>query len=222
LGERGDSLHVTFSGLDGCGKSTQIARLSAWLELRGRRPVEFWSRGGYTEGMLLLKRVARRLGGRRVPSPGSSKRDQALARPWVAHVWLTLALLDLCRVYGLQLRWWRFRGRAVLCDRYLWDTLVDFNMLFPGITVEKKWLWKFLETIALKPDLAVLFELSPEASDERSIEKRDPWPEPLEARRRRRIFYDKLVSEGRFRAFDATRSVDELEQAIRALLPGAG
>ena len=110
----------------------------------------------------------------------------------------------------------------MLCDRYLWDTLVDFKMLFPGIIVEKKWLWKFLETIALKPDLAVLFELSPEASDERSIEKRDPWPEPLEARRRRRIFYDKLVSEGRFRAFDATRSVDELEQAIRALLPGAG
>ena len=60
-----------FSGLDGAGKSTQIDLLTARLRQDGTRSQVLWSRGGYTPGMLLLKRIARRLLGKsRVPAPG--------------------------------------------------------------------------------------------------------------------------------------------------------
>ena len=49
---------LTFSGLDGAGKSTQINLLVDWFEKRGNKVSCLWARGGYTPGFEILKRFA--------------------------------------------------------------------------------------------------------------------------------------------------------------------
>lgn len=204
-----------FSGLDGCGKSTQMEGLTNALKSEGLSPVRLWSRGGYTEGMLLLKRAARRAAGSRLPAPGpSKKREQALAKPWVAKVWLTLSMLDLIRLYGIRVRLWQWQGRPVICDRYLWDTLVDFAMAHPHIPVESNLLWRILVRTAPNPDRAFFLELDPETAEARALAKGDPFPEPLDARTRREALYRRLLERGLFDIVDARMSVEEIQHVI--------
>ncbi len=211
---------VTFSGLDGCGKTTQLDLLEAALRADGYRVRRVWSRGGYTEGVLWLKATARRLLGRRAPSPGpSAARSQALGRPWVRDVWLTVALLDLMRLYGVELRVAALRGDAVLCDRYLWDSLVDFEVNFPGSRVSERLLWRVLVAVSRRPDAAFFLEVDPAEGERRSLAKGDPFPEPLDARRRRRAEYERLKDH--FEVLDASRSREALHAAVRAAVRDA-
>src|SRR5437870_7216172 len=117
---------IAFSGLDGAGKSTQIELLRERLCARGLDTTVVWVRGGYTPIFSRLKRLARRAGGRHVPPPGpGERRSEALGRPWLRRAWLVAALLDLAWLLAVRVRVLRGRGRIVLCDRYLVDTLID-------------------------------------------------------------------------------------------------
>ncbi|MDA2912109.1 hypothetical protein MYX04_14415, partial [Nitrospiraceae bacterium AH_259_D15_M11_P09] len=52
-------------------------------------------------------------------------------RPAIRRLWVILALLDLLRIYGVQVRLWQILGRPVLCDRYVWDSWLDLAINFP-------------------------------------------------------------------------------------------
>jgi thymidylate kinase len=211
--------HVTFSGIDGCGKSTQIDQLVERYEREGKRPVRLWSRGGYTEGMLLAKKVARRLMGKQLAKPGhSDQRKKAFGNPLTARLWLTAAIVDLIRVYGINIRVWQLMGRPVVCDRYLWDTLVDFQMLFDGIDVERMTLWRLLSFVASAPDEAFLLDLSPEVAEVRALAKGDPWPEPLAARQDRQKRYERLKERGIFTVVDASATLPDVSDAVTRVL----
>lgn len=177
----------------------------------------FWSRGGYTTGMLTLKNVMRRMAGRKLPPPGQSKaRTEAFQKTWITQVWMNLSLLDLVWIYGGQLRVLEALGRPVICDRYMYDTLVDFKMRFGQLNPEKKLMWRLLVGLAARPDAAFLFELDPVEAEVRSIAKGDPYPEPLEERVRRADFYRELA--GEFTVVSAEQLPDEIFRAIEAVV----
>ena len=48
---------IAFSGIDGAGKSTQIGLLKVHLVDNGFNVLVFWSRGGYSPGMMFLKKL---------------------------------------------------------------------------------------------------------------------------------------------------------------------
>jgi len=210
------SLLITFSGLDGAGKSTQIAHLVGRLEAKGERPAIIWTRGGYTPVFEALKKLLRRTSrGRVVPPAGHSpQREQALSRPFIRRLWLTLAILDLIWVYGVQVRWRHLRGLTVICDRYLWDTLLDFRLNFPQEQVERWWLWRILQCVSPKPDVAFALLIPVGESLRRSQQKNEPFPDPPEVLDRRLAAYEELEKRAGWHVMDGCRPLDELADEI--------
>ena len=171
-------MFLSFSGLDGAGKSTQIGLLVDWFEKHGKRVNCLWARGGYTPGFELLKRLLRILLGKGLPAPGNSiSRKKKLAQSWVAKLWLTIAILDLIFFWGVYLRLQRMKGYVIICDRYLDDTRLDFQQNFPHVKFENMFLWNLMNRLVPEPDMSILLWVSVKKSVERSLFKDEPFPD---------------------------------------------
>lgn len=144
------------------------------------------------------------------------QRERAFSRPMVRRVWLSVSLLDLLWVYGVQVRWWMARGRSVVCDRYIWNTFVDFRLYFPTESVEQWWLWRLLIAVTPVPDVAFLLVIPVEESVARSDRKGEPFRDGPEVLARRRALYEALAGEGRWYILDGMRAQDDLQQEIQA------
>ena len=207
---------VTFSGIDGAGKTTQIRLLQERLAKQGVRSRYLRSRGGYTSGFKRLKSCLRRHVRGALPPPGHSpKRERQFKRRWVQAMWLILAILDLMRVYALQIRQWLRRGDVVICDRYIWDTLIDFQINFPKVKVEHWWLWRALAWSAPQPAASFLLIVSPQESERRALAKGDPFPDPWERRKKRYNLYHHLSEQDQvFDVVDASASIEHQHEYI--------
>ena len=213
-------MHVVFSGVDGAGKSTQINLLMDHLRAQGRQPVYLWTRGGYTPWFNTLKDGMRRLsGGKAMPSAGPSKqREQTLGRPAIRKLWLTLAILELVWIYGVQIRWWQLRGKVVVCDRYIDDTLLDFRHNFPQEDVAQWPLWTLLGVAAAKPNVTFLLLVPVEESLRRSQQKNEPFPDSPETLRWRLAHYEELAARRTWHVFDGRMPLTEIAAALRVIV----
>lgn len=210
---------ISFSGLDGAGKGTQIDKLEVLLMGHGRQTIRLWARGGYTPGFEWLKRILRLLSGRRwLPAGKSSARKKQLTRPGIARLWLGLAMLDLLWFWGVYLRWHCLRGRVVICDRYIDDTRLDFRQNFPSIAFEQGFLWRLLTRSSPKPDVALLLWIPVAESMRRSRLKGEPFPDDEATLSWRLGCYldETLFPIDRFVKLDGTQPVEGLAAVIQA------
>ena len=175
-------LVVTFSGLDGAGKSTLIE----WLEgelARRHRPVTVLRMAdglGVYAGLRVARDSLQRLFSRR-NGEGERTTDQSALRPrWAgppparglvgladrvrhAILWgkpLRRLLYPLDLLVFLVIRFYvaTVRGRVLLTDRYFYDTLVD-------VADEGRWFWvRLLQRFTPAPDVPVFLDVSPEVS----------------------------------------------------------
>lgn len=207
---------IVFSGLDGAGKSTQIELLQAEFQKRGVPVTYIWSRGGYTPIFNALKSIARRLSSRRlVPASGhSEQRTKRFARPMVQKIWLVIAILDLWVTYAIWLRWLMLSGNAIICDRYIRDTQIDFRLNFPDLKFERWLFWKLLVASTPKANAAFLLLIPVEESMRRSNLKAEPFPDSRETLDSRLRAYQKLVSEEHWQVLDGCQPIEELSMLI--------
>ena len=172
---------IVFSGLDGAGKSTQIELLKDYFEGQGGKVKYFWSRGGYTPVIQAFKDLMRKSSSKKMPSQGPSKeREQSFSNPLVRKVWLSLAILDLIFFYGIYVRFKSLSGFKVICDRYIFDTSIDFRLNFPQENVDKWLLWKLMVLIAMRPKKHFVLTIPVEESLRRSKLKEEPFPDSEE------------------------------------------
>jgi len=210
---------LTFSGLDGAGKSTQIELLRGRLRARGLETTVVWVRGGYTPIFSRLKGLARRAGGRHVPPPGpGERRSEAFGRPWLRRAWLVAALLDLMWLLAVRVRILRGRGRIVLCDRYLVDTLIDLRLNFPMEPVERWWLWRAVERLAPRPDAAFVLLVPVAESERRSDLKGEPFRDSREVLSARLAHYRALAPRSHCTILDGSQPAAEIAATIAAAI----
>jgi thymidylate kinase len=208
---------IIFSGLDGAGKSTQVDHLMDDLKRGGFHPVYLWTRGGYTPAFEKLKSWVRRVSGSRAlpPSGNNSKRQASFSRPWVRIPWLWLSLLDLIWIYGVQVRFWLWQGKIVICDRFLWDTLIDFRLNFPEEKVENWLTYCILSRITPKPDASILLLISVEESMRRSEVKCEPFRDDPRILALRLEQYRELAIQENWMVLDGCLPPEELSIVIK-------
>lgn len=198
---------ITFEGGEGAGKSTQIARLKAFLEKNGKSVVVTREPGG-SPGAEKIRSLLLS-GGAKDQGPHAEAMLFAAAR--ADHVDATIKpALD--------------RGDWVLCDRYS-----DSTRVYQGEAgVEQDYL-KLLELAAvagLRPDMTLLIDVPPKIGLSRVAKRSETddsgGPDRFEDEavavheRRRKMFLQLALDEAyRFTIIDGSRDEDFVEREVR-------
>jgi dTMP kinase len=140
---------VTFEGIEGSGKTTQIQLLSTHLEERGVDHVLTREPGGTTIGDQVRRLVL----------------DPAV--PMVPACELLLYAAARAQHLEQVIRPALAEGRLVLCDRFT-DATLAYQGYGRGLPLDLIETLHALEALALVPDLTLLFDLDPAVALERA------------------------------------------------------
>jgi dTMP kinase len=194
---------VTFEGLDGSGKSTQVELLRAHLEESGREVVATREPGGTKLGEEIRELL---LGGTEIS-------------PWAEAALFAAARAELvAEVIRPALE----RGVDVVCDRYL-DSSLAYQGIARGLGVDPVLTLNMDAIRGLLPDVTFLLLIEPgeaalrsgEASDRIEREGGEFLREVDKAYRELgSIFATRIV------ALDGSRPADEIAKEVRDKLPG--
>ena len=143
---------ITFEGVEGSGKTTQMMRLERWLRQQGRK-VEHTREPDGTRLGVEVRRLFERPGVQ--PKP-------------LVEVFLFMAARQ--QHVTEKIRPWLDRGRVVLCDRYA-DATVAYQGYGRGVDPDLIRELNARATSGVMPDLTLLFDLDPAAGLQRNRAK---------------------------------------------------
>jgi thymidylate kinase len=178
---------ISFSGLDGSGKSTQIAVLRSCLAEWGYRDklLTFWDDvvvlSRYREGF--VHKIFKSEQGIGSPDKPVNRRDKNV-RGW--HLTLArhgLYLLDALHLRRVVARARRGGAGVILMDRYIYDELANLPRNWMSLLFVR-----LVAVLVPRPDLAFLLDADPEAARARKPEY------PVEFMRECRSWYHHLQS----------------------------
>lgn len=143
-------LFITFEGIEGCGKSTQIGRLAKRLADAGRETVSLREPGGTTIGEA-IRDVVKHPPGNKPISPDTE-----------------LLLMNASRAQLVQqtIRPTLARGAVVLCDRF-YDSSLAYQGYGRGLDLAKVQQAIDLAVGETKPNLTLLLDISLSVSQAR-------------------------------------------------------
>jgi dTMP kinase len=195
---------ITFEGVEGSGKTTQMLRLERWLREQHQQKVERTSEPDGTRLGVAVRRLF--------------ETPQAQPRP-LTEVFLFMAARQ--QHVAEKLGPWLRAGRVVLCDRYT-DATVAYQGYGRGIDPDLVRELNVHATGGLSPDLTLLFDLDPRLGLHRIGRRRlDHFEREALAfhRRVRRGYLEILRAEPkRVRLVDAAREPAAVAADVRAIV----
>lgn len=152
---------ISFSGIDGAGKSTQILALRARLEESGARVhlVTFW------DDVARMKRMREATGhtlfrgdkGVGTPDAPIHRRDKNVRSPWMTAVRWVLYFVDAVSLRQAVEKASKSDADFVIFDRYAYDELANLNLGNPAARAYIRWIMKFVP----RPDVSYLLDADP-------------------------------------------------------------
>ncbi|HJT52247.1 MAG TPA: thymidylate kinase [Candidatus Angelobacter sp.] len=162
---------ISFSGVDGSGKSTQIDNLRSALQAAGLNTslLAFWDNVvvgvKYREGF--VHKVYKSERGIGAPGKPVNRRDKNM-RGWhltlARHFLYLLDALNLRRVVARERR--KSGVDVVILDRYIFDELSNLNLANP---LSRRFV-KFVQALVPRPDISYLLDADPTAAYARKPE----------------------------------------------------
>jgi thymidylate kinase len=152
---------VSFSGIDGAGKSTQIEALCARLAEDGLRVqlIRFW------DDIARLTNIRETAGhklfsgdkGVGVPSAPINRRDKNVRSWLMTWVRLFIYFLDANSLRAAVKKALRSEADLVIFDRYIYDELANLTLRNPAIRMYVRLIVKFVP----RPDISFLLDADP-------------------------------------------------------------
>ncbi len=161
---------ISFSGLDGSGKSTQIAALQAELAASGlrTRTLAFWDDvvvgKRWREGF--VHKVYKSEKGIGAPGKPVQRRDKNVRRWYLTIARHLLYLLDAGNLASVIAHARRSGADVIIMDRYIYDELANLPLSNP-LT---RWFVRLVHALVPRPDVAYLLDVDVEAARERKPE----------------------------------------------------
>ena len=203
---------ITFEGLDGCGKSTQLEREASCLRQQGHTVTTTQEPGGTATGRSIRDIVLH-------TASHSLSAGAELALMFAARS-QNIEEVILPAVQG---------GDIILCDRFT-DSSVAYQGYGRGISPDAIRALEDLFCRGLRPDLTVILDIDPETGMNRARERNREAQEKesrfekegLEFFRRVRQGYEAIakLEPGRVRLLDGKGSMDEVHNRIHELVEG--
>lgn len=161
---------ISFSGIDGAGKSTQIAHLQSCLQNMGLEVevITFW------DDVAALKNIREGAGhklfsgdkGVGTPEAPIYRRDKNIRSPLMTFVRLVLYLLDAVSLYRAVNRALRSSFDVVIFDRYIYDELANLNLESAIMRCHVRAIMKFVPA----PYVSFVLDADPEQARARKPE----------------------------------------------------
>ena len=163
-------LLISFSGIDGAGKSTQIANLQRWLADAGLEVALFT----FWDDIARLKSFREQAGqkvfggdaGVGSPEAPITRMDKNIRSPWMTAVRLGLYLVDALSTRLAATRALRLPVDVVIFDRFLLDELANLNLAHP---FQRAYV-RFLSRLVPRLDLSLILDADPEQARARKPE----------------------------------------------------
>jgi thymidylate kinase len=157
-------LLIAFSGIDGSGKTTQVKLLGKELKANGIATFKMWSRWRPLLSLPLLE-VLRRTGQVKVQKADflTIVEFQVPKNESIASLWVLVTQLENLLKTSLKLILPLTLGRAVVCDRYVLDLMVDGISDLHDPPSKVRFGFKLLRFLP-RPDFAFLVDIDAEAA----------------------------------------------------------
>jgi dTMP kinase len=198
-------MFISLDGIDGAGKSTQIALLREHLEANGASVACFRDPGSTPLGEAVREILLHR---EDIPLAGTSE--------------MLLYMAARAQLVADQIRPALTVGQTVICDRFLLANVV-YQGVAGGLDVDELWSVGKCATGGLAPDITIILDIDPEIA----VKRLQRGPDRLE---KRGIEYFQKVRVGfldqvrraspRTLVVDAQQPVEQIQSAIRKFVCG--
>lgn len=188
---------IVFEGIDGSGKSTHIRLVCRELRRQGYNVLQTSEPSRGRIGRFIREHV--------------ENRKRRLSFEVEALLFAADRFEHIRQIIKPALE----KGRIVVSDRYLHSSLAYQGA--EGVNLE--WISE-MNIFALKPDLCILLDVSPETGLDRLKRRRRTVFEVYTFQQKVRDIYLQLAEQGELAMIDANRSVEEVQREVSNLVQG--
>jgi thymidylate kinase len=161
---------VTFSGVDGCGKTTHARALQNAFATCHLRADYLWSRAGssgWLSAIIRLFRPKEEGAVNRTEELAEVPRRRSFESPKRRWGWSWLTTVESLWLYFRRVTWPLLRGHVVICDRYVYDTWADWSANYRQ-RAEESIAARVLQFLSPKPTLAFSLDVPADVAQDRS------------------------------------------------------
>jgi dTMP kinase len=194
-------MFYSFDGIDGVGKSTQIKLFCEWLRERGEEVVECRDPGSTAVGEAVREILLQR-------------HDLALGRMSEMLLYMAARAQLVEQVIQPALA----AGKTVVSDRFLLSNVV-YQGHAGGLDAAELWKLGQFITRGIEPDLTFLLDMPPEAAAgriQRELDRMELRGDDFRQQLRVGFLAEAKRRPDKIAVIDASRSIDEVQAAIRA------
>jgi len=206
---------ISFSGIDGSGKTTQVKLLEDRLKQNGVKTLKMWSRWHPLLSLPLLQ-FLRRAGQVRIHKADflSIVEFQDPKNEGIASLWCFATQLENFLKTSLKIFLPLTLGRTVICDRYALDLLVDGMSDLRDPPTRMRLGFKLLKLLP-RPDQAFLIDIDAEAA----YGRKPDLPSVSHNVKRIRLYLN-LYEQAGLKLVDGRRSPQTIQRDVWRLVSG--